>query len=107
MDALASLSGKVFLVAFMANLGLRLAPGAVAAEFSHPWRLARGLLLMLVLVPLTTLLWVQALGVTRWVAVALVLLAVCPGPPVLRPGSRQGRGKRRVCADVDACCSAS
>jgi BASS family bile acid:Na+ symporter len=92
MREVAIASAFVFLVSFMASVGLDIAPGMMAAELARPSRLLRGLGLTLIVVPIATLVVLRALGATGAVAVGLVLIAVSPGPPLASSTAKKVRG---------------
>jgi BASS family bile acid:Na+ symporter len=92
MHEVAVASAFVFLVSFMASVGLHIAPGMMASELARPSRLLRGLGLTLIVVPIVTLVVLRALGATGAVAVGLVLIAVSPGPPLASSTAKKVEG---------------
>jgi len=92
MRTLVLASELIFLIAFMVTLGLRLRPELVKSEWAHPGRLARGVLLALVLVPIATAVVVKALGLTGVVAASIVLASVCPAAPLAPVAAKTAKG---------------
>jgi BASS family bile acid:Na+ symporter len=90
--ALVFVSGMIFLASFMVTLGLRLTPELIREELARPGRLARGLALNIILVPLATALCLRVLGVGGRVASGLIALAVSPGAPLATSAAKAARG---------------
>lgn len=89
---LVAIGVPIFLASFMALLGLGLERGALSSELARPGRLLRGLALELILVPLTTVICLRALGGSMWVAAGLVAVAVAPGAPLSPHSARRAGG---------------
>jgi predicted Na+-dependent transporter len=66
----------------MLALGLAIDPRELAWVRSRPGLVARGLLSVLVVVPVMAVAVVQVFGLPRWLEIGVVLMAVCPGAPV-------------------------
>lgn len=85
-------AATVFCVMF--DLGLGIVPGEFRWVFRHPGLLARGLVAVLVAVPLLALALVRAFDLPRGVEIGIVLMAISPGAPVALRRSLGAGGHR-------------
>ncbi len=83
--------------AVMFSLGLTIFPRDLSWVWSRPSLVVRGLLAVLVAVPLTVVIVVPLFGLPRWLEVGVVLMAISPGAPVALQRSL-GAGGHRVFA---------
>jgi BASS family bile acid:Na+ symporter len=91
----------VALIAMMVQLGLALEPVTErAAKRRERWLVVRALAFSFVLVPLMALIAKWATGATGPVAIALLLLAACPGGRLAPAFVRAGRGDAALAVEI-------
>ena len=76
------LLGVAAVFTVMLSLGLAIVPRELGWVWSRPGLVARGLLAVLVVVPLTAVIVVPLFGLPRWLEIGVVLMAISPGAPV-------------------------
>lgn len=82
------------ILAVMFSLGLGVAPRDLLWVRERPGLLVRGLVSVLVVVPLAAIAVVQVIGLPRWLEIGLMLMAVSPGAPVALRRSLGAGGHR-------------
>ena len=87
---------KLSIVALIFGLGLRATPHDILYVWQRPGLLMRGVLAIDVLVPLLAALIVLAFALPRPIAIALMLLAVSPGAPLVAQKELRFGGRAEV-----------
>lgn len=81
-DALLTAFAVATVFAIMFHLGMMVAPGEYRAAWRDPGLMLKALFCSIVAVPVVVIVVARAFGVTRFVEIGMVLMAISPGAPV-------------------------
>ncbi|MGF1569779.1 MAG: bile acid:sodium symporter family protein [Nodosilinea sp.] len=101
---------KLMIFLLMFSLGLRLTTAALEEIGAHPGALARSLVGVVILVPLAILVTgplLKSMGLPMAVGTGLVLLAACPGAPLMTKRTGMAGGNFEFSAALQLLCGTS